>query len=91
MVEPCCLKAIEQFQAADARHPDIGDEAVEPTGGIGCQKGLGPVEDVTGITHGQKKIGEGITDIFVVVYERNDRRIEHKCGLLLMRPVRPTS
>ena len=85
------LKALQQFQAAHARHPNIGDKAVKNTRRIGRQEGFGPVKGMTGITHNQKEIGEGITDGLLVIHDRDGRRIEQAGDLCCCGPAGPTS
>jgi hypothetical protein len=81
-----CLEPLEQFQAGDAGHSNIGDETVEPTGCIGRQEGFGPVEDVTRATQDLKEVGYGITDGLIVIDDRNQGRIEQAAGLCCCGP-----
>jgi hypothetical protein len=70
---PHGLEPLEQFDASDTRHADIGDQAIETAGCIGCEERFSPVEDLTRATHDLKEVGEGITDGLVVIHDCNNR------------------
>jgi len=64
---------LEQFDSGETGHADVGDQAVEPAGCIGCQERFGSVEDLTRAPHDVEQLGEGLTDGLVVIHDGNNR------------------